>query len=154
MDTVLPPLREGSPDGIRLITLPTPFRVGGVNCYLLLDPPVTVIDPGTKGSLEAVAAAGAAAGLGLQDVEQVIVTHAHADHFGAAATLAARSGARIVTGRAPRARRSRDATAHTRRVPRQSPALRRDEPGVRAAGSRTTVRRARRARGATSRPQL
>ena len=34
------------PDAVRGFELPTPFPVGPVNCYVLLDDPVTVIDPG------------------------------------------------------------------------------------------------------------
>jgi glyoxylase-like metal-dependent hydrolase (beta-lactamase superfamily II) len=63
---------------------------------------VTVIDPGTvlPESLERLRAMLAGAGCSLDDVEQIVVTHAHPDHFGAAAWLARRSGAVIVAGRA------------------------------------------------------
>ena len=78
---------------------------GAVNCYVLVDPPVTVIDPGTlqAGSIDELAAVLGSSGLGFGDVEQVVVTHAHPDHFGAAAAIAARSGARIVCGLPERA---------------------------------------------------
>jgi glyoxylase-like metal-dependent hydrolase (beta-lactamase superfamily II) len=100
MAPVLPPFVEALPDGVIRVSLPTPFHVGRVNCYLLVDPPVTVIDPGTlqAGSIDELAAALASSGLGFGDVEQIVVTHAHPDHFGAAAGVAARSGARIVCG--------------------------------------------------------
>lgn len=95
---MLPRFISALPDGIVRGSLPTPFRVGQVNCYLLRDPPVTLVDPGTlePGSLDALAGLLRANGLAFSDVEQVIVTHAHPDHFGAAAVLAARAGARIV----------------------------------------------------------
>ena len=100
MASVLPPLVEALPAGVRRVRLPTPFHVGHVNCYLLVDPPVTIIDPGTlhAGSIDELAVALASAGLGFGDLEQIVVTHAHADHFGAAAAIAGRSGARIVCG--------------------------------------------------------
>jgi len=96
----LPSFVSAEPDDISVASLPTPFRVGRVNCYLLSRPPVTVIDPGTlqDGSLDELALMLSSKGLGFEDVEQIVITHAHPDHFGAAAELAARSGARIVCG--------------------------------------------------------
>jgi glyoxylase-like metal-dependent hydrolase (beta-lactamase superfamily II) len=98
MASVLPPLLESLPDGVGRVSLPTPFRVGRVNCYVLPEPPVTVIDPGTlrPGSLAKLRALLKSHGLDFDDVEQIIVTHHHADHCGAAAVLSARSQARIV----------------------------------------------------------
>ena len=100
MGSLLPPFVEALPDGVSRVGLPTPFNVGRVNCYVLVDPPVTVIDPGTlqPGSIDKLAALLASKGLGFSDVEQIVVTHAHADHSGAAAAIAARSGAHIVCG--------------------------------------------------------
>lgn len=97
---MLPPFVSSLPDGVSRSGLPTPFRVGHVNCYLLTDLPVTLIDPGTlePGSLEALDTFLREQGLRFTDVEQVVITHAHPDHFGAAAVVAARSGARIVCG--------------------------------------------------------
>jgi glyoxylase-like metal-dependent hydrolase (beta-lactamase superfamily II) len=100
MEAMLPRFISALPDGVARASLPTPFRVGHVNCYLLTDAPVTLIDPGTleQGSLEALAAFLREHGLAFTDVEQVVITHAHPDHFGAAAVVAARAGARIVCG--------------------------------------------------------
>jgi glyoxylase-like metal-dependent hydrolase (beta-lactamase superfamily II) len=100
MAFALPPFVEALPDGVSQVSLPTPFRVGRVNCYLLAEPPVTVIDPGTlrPGSLEQLEALLNSKALGLADIERIVVTHAHPDHFGAAAAVAVRSGARIVCG--------------------------------------------------------
>jgi glyoxylase-like metal-dependent hydrolase (beta-lactamase superfamily II) len=72
------------PAGIVRARLPTPFPVGTVNCYMLPEPPVTLVDPGTMTP---------------PSLEQVVVTHAHPDHFGAAAWVARRSGAVMVAGR-------------------------------------------------------
>jgi glyoxylase-like metal-dependent hydrolase (beta-lactamase superfamily II) len=98
----LPPLVRNVPAGVVRARLPTPFAGGTVNCYVLLEPPVTVVDPGTvaAASLERLRAVLAGAGCSLDDVEQVVVTHAHPDHFGAAAWVARRSGAVILAGRA------------------------------------------------------
>ena len=100
MAPVLPAFVEALPDGVSRASLPTPFRVGRVNCYVLLERPVTVIDPGTlqPGSLARLRALLSCVGLDFDDIEQIIVTHHHADHCGAAAVLAARSDARIVCG--------------------------------------------------------
>jgi glyoxylase-like metal-dependent hydrolase (beta-lactamase superfamily II) len=101
MASALPPFVETLPDGVIRLGLRTPFPVGRVNCYLLPEPPVTLIDPGTlhPGSIEEIERALCDRGLrGFEDVEQVVVTHGHPDHFGAAATVAARSGAQIVCG--------------------------------------------------------
>ncbi|HEX4867037.1 MAG TPA: hypothetical protein VFV32_05365 [Acidimicrobiales bacterium] len=43
--TALAPVVEHLPDGIVHVPLPTPFPVGPVNCYVLVEDPVTVIDP-------------------------------------------------------------------------------------------------------------
>lgn len=100
MERVLPAFVEALPDGVRRVSLPTPFRVGRVNCYVLLERPVTVLDPGTlqPGSLAKLRELLKANGRDFDDIEQIIVSHHHADHCGAAAVLAARADARIVCG--------------------------------------------------------
>jgi glyoxylase-like metal-dependent hydrolase (beta-lactamase superfamily II) len=100
MASFLPPFVDELPGWVDRASLATPFRVGPVNCYLLADPPVTLIDPGMllPGSLEQLAALLADHGRQFSDVEQIVITHAHPDHFGAAAAVAARSGGHIVCG--------------------------------------------------------
>ena len=76
------------------LSIPTPFQIGPVNAYLAGR---TLVDPG-PGSEEAWAAlldGLEARGLGPTDVEQVLVTHPHPDHFGLANRLR-EAGARIV----------------------------------------------------------
>jgi len=76
------------------VAVPTPFRVGPVNAYLAGR---TVVDPGPD-SEEARAALVEALeqrNLAPADVEQVLVTHPHPDHFGLAARLR-EAGASVV----------------------------------------------------------
>lgn len=117
MMAALPAFVEALPDWVGRVSLPTPFRVGRVNCYVLPEPPVTVVDPGTlqRGSLASLRALLQSYGLDLDDVEQVVVTHHHADHCGAAAVLAARSQARIVCGHPELVRLLEPEDFHTRR---------------------------------------
>ena len=63
---------------------------------------MTLVDPGTvsPASLERLCAMLAGSGCSLEDIDQVVVTHAHPDHFGAAAWVARHSDAVIVAGRA------------------------------------------------------
>ncbi|NEU56257.1 MBL fold metallo-hydrolase [Halorussus sp. MSC15.2] len=78
----------------RRLSIPTPFQVGPVNAYLAGR---TLVDPG-PGSEEAWAAlldGLEARGLGPTDIERVLITHPHPDHFGLASRLR-EAGARVV----------------------------------------------------------
>ena len=101
-DALLVPTTVDLPAGIETVALPVPFPVDPVNCYLLVDDPVTLVDPGMLwGDTEArLTGLLARAGLAWADVAQVVVTHGHPDHFGAAGLVASRSGATVVCGRA------------------------------------------------------
>jgi glyoxylase-like metal-dependent hydrolase (beta-lactamase superfamily II) len=81
--------------------LPTPFAVGPVNCYVLPEWPVTVVDPGMyfPESLRTLDELLASVGRRVGDIDAIVVTHGHPDHFGAAAHVARESGAPIFTGR-------------------------------------------------------
>jgi glyoxylase-like metal-dependent hydrolase (beta-lactamase superfamily II) len=78
------------------IPLPLP-HIGSVNAWLLRGDPLTLIDTGPcdDAALTALEAGLRRAGVRLEDIELVLVTHHHLDHSGLAATIAARSGARI-----------------------------------------------------------
>jgi glyoxylase-like metal-dependent hydrolase (beta-lactamase superfamily II) len=78
------------------IPLPLP-HIGSVNAWLLRGDPLTLIDTGPceRQALAALDAGLRAAGVRLEDLELVLVTHHHLDHTGLATTLAERSGARI-----------------------------------------------------------
>lgn len=84
------------------LALPTPYPVGPVNAYLLPGPPVTLVDcgPKTPEALAALREGLAQAGARLEEIERVVITHGHLDHFGLAATVAAESGAEVCAHRA------------------------------------------------------
>lgn len=101
MPELLVPETTELPAGTVQLALPTPFPVGAVNCYLLTESPVTVIDPGMLYQATAATLLEAIhrAGLQLTDIDVVLVTHGHPDHFGAAGWLAEQAGAAVLTGR-------------------------------------------------------
>lgn len=81
------------------ISLPTPFPVGPVNVYFAPGKPVTLIDTGPKdeATRDALEQGLRAHGYQIEALEQIILTHHHADHIGMTAELAARSGAKVLT---------------------------------------------------------
>jgi glyoxylase-like metal-dependent hydrolase (beta-lactamase superfamily II) len=83
--------------GIHRIALPTPFLVGRVNCYLIEDEPLTLIDTGPNSgkSLDELERALAGHGRRIEDLELIVLTHQHMDHLGLVGILARRSGARV-----------------------------------------------------------
>jgi glyoxylase-like metal-dependent hydrolase (beta-lactamase superfamily II) len=83
------------PDPVQL-PLPVPF-LGTVNVWLLEGEPLTLVDTGPvrADSLAALETGLAARGLRVEDLELVLLTHHHLDHTGLAATIRARSGARV-----------------------------------------------------------
>lgn len=74
---------------IILISVPTPFYVGPVNCYLIAEDPLTLIDTGpkTKEASEALRDGLRRAGVRVSDIKRIILTHAHEDHCGLARSL-------------------------------------------------------------------
>jgi glyoxylase-like metal-dependent hydrolase (beta-lactamase superfamily II) len=83
--------------GIHRVAVPTPFQVGRVNAYLIEDDPLTLIDsgPNSAKALDELEQGLAKLGHRVEDLELLIITHQHMDHFGLAAQLAARSGAEV-----------------------------------------------------------
>jgi glyoxylase-like metal-dependent hydrolase (beta-lactamase superfamily II) len=83
--------------GIHCLSIPTPFRVGRVNCYLIDDDPLTLVDVGPNhgGSMVALEAALGAHGRRPEDLERIVITHQHADHLGLVGILADRSQAEV-----------------------------------------------------------
>jgi glyoxylase-like metal-dependent hydrolase (beta-lactamase superfamily II) len=83
--------------GIHRLQIPTPFVVGRVNCYLIEDEPLTLIDTGPNSgkSLDELEQALAAHGRSIEELELIMITHQHMDHLGLLEILARRSGADI-----------------------------------------------------------
>jgi len=71
------------------IVVPTPFYIGPVNCYLIAEDPVTLIDTGpkTKEAIEALREGFRRARVHIRDVRRIVLTHAHEDHCGLAKSL-------------------------------------------------------------------
>jgi glyoxylase-like metal-dependent hydrolase (beta-lactamase superfamily II) len=82
---------------IHVLPIPTPFAVGRVNCYLVDDDPLTLVDtgPNSATSLTALEAALAEHGRRVEDLGRIVITHQHIDHIGLVAILADRSGAEV-----------------------------------------------------------
>jgi len=74
---------------IHRILVPTPFAVGAVNSYLIEGYPLTLIDTGVKSSMAKSALVDGlnSLGYGLEDLEQILLTHGHVDHIGLAGTI-------------------------------------------------------------------
>lgn len=83
--------------GLYQLVLPTPFPVGPVNCYVSTQSPVTLIDTGTKWepSLLELQVQLAELGLTLDQIERLVITHPHADHYGLAGMIVGKSGAQV-----------------------------------------------------------
>jgi len=83
--------------GIHRLAIPTPFQVGRVNAYLIEDSPLTLVDsgPNSAKALDELEQALASRGHAVEDIELLVITHQHMDHFGLASILARRSGAEV-----------------------------------------------------------
>ncbi|HWI74028.1 MAG TPA: MBL fold metallo-hydrolase [Baekduia sp.] len=84
---------------IKVLPVPTPFAVGRVNCYLIEDDPLTLVDAGPNSgtSLTVLEESLAEHGRHIEDLERIVLTHQHIDHIGLAQILADRSGAEVCT---------------------------------------------------------
>ena len=86
---------------LHAIELPTPFPVGPITVYLADAPgePLTLIDTGprTAKARTALEKALALQGYRSADLAQIVITHAHVDHYGLAAELVASSNASILS---------------------------------------------------------
>lgn len=83
--------------GIVPLRLPTLLGIGPVTAYLVTGRPLTLVDtgPAMLPTLDALEAGLRAHGVRIEDLERVVVTHHHYDHFGLAGRIAARSGAEV-----------------------------------------------------------
>jgi len=80
------------------VTLPTPYKVGPVNIYVIKNRPVTLIDAGadTPEAYKMLRHMLPQLGVKISGIERVLLTHSHPDHSGLAAKIAAESGAAVM----------------------------------------------------------
>jgi glyoxylase-like metal-dependent hydrolase (beta-lactamase superfamily II) len=90
-------LEQAALAGIHRFAIPTPFAVGRVNCYLIEDQPLTLVDTGPNSgkALDELTARLAERGHALSDLELIVVTHQHIDHLGLVEILVEHSGAEV-----------------------------------------------------------
>lgn len=90
-------LERAAGAGIHRLRIPTPFAVGRVNCYLIEDEPLTLVDTGPNSgkSLDELQRQLGEAGHGIEDIGLIVITHQHLDHLGLVEIVAAHSGADV-----------------------------------------------------------
>ena len=90
-------LEQAALAGIHRLRIPTPFAVGRVNCYLLEDEPLTLIDTGPNSgkALDELQGQLAQRGHSIDDLDLVIITHQHIDHLGLVEIIVEHSGADV-----------------------------------------------------------
>jgi glyoxylase-like metal-dependent hydrolase (beta-lactamase superfamily II) len=83
--------------GIHRLSLSTPFLVGRVNCYLIDDDPLTLVDTGPNSgtSLDELERALSQHGRRVEDLGLIVLSHQHMDHVGLLEVVARRSGAEV-----------------------------------------------------------
>jgi glyoxylase-like metal-dependent hydrolase (beta-lactamase superfamily II) len=82
---------------VHQIVSPTPYAIGPVNAYLIEAEPLTLIDSGVNydPGQDALVAGIEAAGHVVEDIERILITHAHPDHYGLVHVVQEASGATI-----------------------------------------------------------
>src|SRR2546428_3630326 len=82
---------------LRQITVPTPLDIGPVHLYLVRHDPLTLIDAGPKHpeSWKALHAGLQQHGVKIQQIQRLVLTHSHEDHFWQACMLQDESGCEI-----------------------------------------------------------
>ncbi|HZJ29751.1 MAG TPA: MBL fold metallo-hydrolase, partial [Solirubrobacterales bacterium] len=83
--------------GIHQMPVPTPFAVGRINCYLIEDEPLTMVDagPNSDRALAELERHLAEHDRRLEEIELILLTHNHLDHVGLVGTVVERSGAEV-----------------------------------------------------------
>jgi glyoxylase-like metal-dependent hydrolase (beta-lactamase superfamily II) len=91
------PFAPAEAAGIRRLAIPTPFAVGRVNCYLIEDEPLTLVDAGPNSgrSLDELQRQLGALGHSIEDLELILISHQHIDHIGLVDIVANHSGAEV-----------------------------------------------------------
>jgi glyoxylase-like metal-dependent hydrolase (beta-lactamase superfamily II) len=90
-------LARAAEAGIHRLRIPTPFAVGRVNCYLIDDEPLTLVDTGPNSgkALDELQRQLEDASRAIEDIELVVISHQHIDHLGLVDIVASRSGAEV-----------------------------------------------------------
>ena len=90
-------LEQAALGGIHCLPVPTPFAVGRINCYLIEDDPLTLVDTGPNSgrSLDELVRMMDERGRSIDDLELILVTHQHIDHIGLVEILVEHSGAEV-----------------------------------------------------------
>ena len=90
-------LARAKSEGIHTLRIPTPFAVGRVNCYLIEDDPLTLVDTGPNSgkALDELQQQLHELGYAIADIELVILTHQHIDHLGLTEIVVEHSGAEV-----------------------------------------------------------
>ena len=90
-------MTDAAAAGYHCLPIPTPFAVGRVNCYLIEDDPLTLVDTGPNSgkALDELERALAEHGRRVEDLGRIVITHQHIDHLGLVDILARRSGAEV-----------------------------------------------------------
>lgn len=83
---------------INRLPIPTPFRIGQVNCYSIAKDSLTLIDPGpaTEDAYESLEESLSRVNYTISDVACVLITHPHVDHYGLTRQIVDDSGARVI----------------------------------------------------------
>jgi glyoxylase-like metal-dependent hydrolase (beta-lactamase superfamily II) len=85
-------------DSVERVPIPTPFGIGRVNCYVFTGDGLALLDPGPKTDEAYAALASGLDDLGhaVADIDRILISHAHLDHYGLASRVAAESGAAVL----------------------------------------------------------
>ena len=85
-------------DSVERIPIPTPFGIGRVNCYVFTGDGLALLDPGPKTDEAYTELESRLDDLGyaVADVDRVLVSHSHLDHYGLANRIADESGADVL----------------------------------------------------------
>ena len=86
--------------GIYRISLPLPGeKPGPVNAYIFLGKHITLLDTGMLGTVDTLRESLNQIGIGFSDIKQIVLTHGHFDHCGAAKRIVREAGGGIfITG--------------------------------------------------------
>ena len=79
------------------VSIPTPYPIGDVYCYIIREDPITIIDTGvdTPEAREAWEQAFKKHKISFSDIQRIILTHGHSDHYGLAVWMCEKTRASL-----------------------------------------------------------